>query len=52
MWEFYTPLFFSRAPKELRSAALLMRRRKPDGSWEYRLPTVEDEADWFASSAW
>jgi hypothetical protein len=51
-WELYFPLFATSLPDGLRDRHLIVRRRV-NGKWEYRSPTLpEEEAEYVACDAW
>lgn len=52
-WEPYMPLLpVTLISGEKSGKRPVMRRKKPDGSWEYRACTPEEEAEWVSQDAW
>lgn len=51
-WEYYVPWFFSRVPPAYRRKPVVMRRRSPNGSWNYRQPTEAERQEWWEACQW
>lgn len=46
-WQFYIPSLFSRVPSLFEREPVVMARRSPNGSWNYRLPNEQERLEWF-----
>lgn len=51
-WTFFVPWFFSRIPPLFKAEPLIMVRRSPNGSWNYRIPTEDERLEWFELRQW
>jgi hypothetical protein len=50
-WKFHVPLRAATLPDGTKTLGLVMRR-KVDGKWQYRKPTLEEEDDYVSRDAW
>lgn len=46
-WMPHVPSFFGGVPALYSREPLVMRRKSPNGDWNYRLPTEEEKLEWF-----